>query len=167
MDTGCYAIHQLRTFAAAAGAGEPRVVSATAKTLRKQPTIDRWIRADLEFEDCAEGRLRGRVHAALWSGVGLRITVRITGNAGELRCFNVTQPAVFHRGSIRTATGKREVHDPDKRASYWHQLGAFAAAITGDRSHLLTGPDDAVANMRVIDDVYRAAGLEPRRPTAV
>ena len=163
MDTGCYAIHQLRTFAQAAGAGEPRVASATAKTLGRRPTIDRWIRADLDFPDSAgETRVRGRIHAALWSGVGLRITVRITGSAGELRCFNVTQPAIFHRASIRSAIGKKNVHDPDKRPTYWHQLGAFAAAIAGDRSHVLTGPDDAVANMRVIDDVYRAAGLEPR-----
>ncbi len=167
MDTGCYAIHQLRTFAQAAGVGEPRVASATAKTLRRQPTIDRWIRAELDFDDGGDTRLRGRIHAALWSGVGLRITVRITGNAGELRCFNVTQPAIYHRASIRTATGRTSIHEPDKRTTYWHQLGAFAAAIAGDRSHLLTGPDDAVANMRVIDAVYRAAGLEPRAPTPV
>jgi predicted dehydrogenase len=167
MDTGCYAIHQLRAFADATGAGEPHVAKAEAKTLHKRPEIDRWIRAELDFDSAGEARLRGRIHASLWSGVGLRITVRVTGNAGELRCLNVTQPHVYHRASIRTATGRTSVHDPDKRSTYWHQLGAFAAAIAGDRSHLLTGTDDSVANMRVIDDVYRAAGLEPRRPTAV
>jgi hypothetical protein len=31
---------------------------------------------------------------------------------------------------------------------------------------ILTGPADSVANMRVIDAAYRAAGLEPRRTTA-
>ena len=55
--------------------------------------------------------------------------MRVTGNAGELRCLNVTQPHVYHRASIRTATGRTSVHDPDKRTTYWHQLGAFAAAI--------------------------------------
>jgi predicted dehydrogenase len=162
MDTGCYAIHQLRTFAHATGAGEPRVVKASAKTLRKRPSIDRWIRAEVDYED---SNLGGTIHAALWSGVGLRITVRITGSAGELRCFNVTQPAVYHRASLRSGGGRRSVHESDKRATYWHQLGAFAAAIAGDRAQVLTGPDDAIANMRVIDDVYRAAGLEPREPT--
>ena len=27
----------------------------------------------------------------------------------------------------------------------------------------LTPPTDSIANMRVIDDIYRAAGMEPRR----
>src|SRR4029079_15237446 len=31
---------------------------------------------------------------------------------------------------------------------------------------ILTGPADSIANMRVIHAVYRAAGLEPRRPTS-
>jgi hypothetical protein len=30
----------------------------------------------------------------------------------------------------------------------------------------LTPPSEAVANMRVIDAIYRAAGMEPRRPVA-
>jgi hypothetical protein len=30
---------------------------------------------------------------------------------------------------------------------------------------ILTGPDDSIANMRVIDAVYRAAGMQPRQPT--
>ena len=51
MDTGCCAIHQLRTFADATGAGEPHVAKAEAKTLHKRPSIDRWIRAELDFEN--------------------------------------------------------------------------------------------------------------------
>jgi len=31
----------------------------------------------------------------------------------------------------------------------------------------LTPPADSIANMRVIDAVYRAAGMEPRQPTPV
>jgi hypothetical protein len=34
-----------------------------------------------------------------------------------------------------------------------------------DGSAVPTGTGDAVANMAVIDDVYRAAGMDPRRPT--
>ena len=30
---------------------------------------------------------------------------------------------------------------------------------------MLTGPDDSIATMRVIDDCYRAAGMEIRQPT--
>ena len=47
-------------------------------------------------------------------------------------------------------------------ATYTYQLRAFAAAVV-DGAPVLTRPDDAVANMTVIDSIYRAAGLEPRR----
>ena len=91
--------------------------------------------------------------------LALSNTLNFTRAAEEC---NVTQPSLYHRASIRTATGSTKVHDPDKRTTYWHQLGAFAAAIAGDRSHVLTGPDDSVANMRVLDAIYVAAGMQPR-----
>jgi predicted dehydrogenase len=47
-------------------------------------------------------------------------------------------------------------------ATYDYQLEAFAAAVR-DSEPVLTGLNDSVANMRVIDAVYQAAGLEPRR----
>ena len=140
MDTGCYAIHQLRAFADATGAGEPHVAKAEAKTLHKRPAIDRWILAELDFENGGETRLRGRIHASLWSGVGLRITVRVTGNAVELRC--ATRPSRTRTTGRRSAPPPAaRVHDPDKRTTYPHQLGAFAVAIAGDRLHLCTGAD--------------------------
>ena len=46
-------------------------------------------------------------------------------------------------------------------ASYTHQLRACADAIRRG-APVPTGPDDAVANMRVVDAVYRAVGLRPR-----
>ena len=46
-------------------------------------------------------------------------------------------------------------------SSCTRQLRAFAAAVQqGDP--VLTTPEDAVANMMVIDAVYRAADLKPR-----
>jgi predicted dehydrogenase len=41
-------------------------------------------------------------------------------------------------------------------------LRAFLAAVR-DGTPVITGPADAIANMTVIDAIYRAAGLEPRR----
>jgi predicted dehydrogenase len=49
-------------------------------------------------------------------------------------------------------------------ATYTYQLRAFAAAVLRGEP-VLTTPEDAVANMRQIDDVYRAAGL-PLRGTS-
>jgi hypothetical protein len=42
-------------------------------------------------------------------------------------------------------------------------LRAFAAAVLRGEP-VITTPEDAVATMTVIDDVYRAAGLRPRGP---
>jgi predicted dehydrogenase len=66
--------------------------------------------------------------------------------------------------TVKTRTG-RTVEHSTRRATYDFQLEAFARAVErGDP--IPTGPDDAIANMVVIDAVYRAAGLEPRKPTA-
>jgi predicted dehydrogenase len=46
-------------------------------------------------------------------------------------------------------------------STYLHQLRSFASAVQhGTPIH--TPPADSVATMRVIDAVYRAAGMEPR-----
>ena len=159
MDTGCYAVHQLRTLAGA----EPTVVSAEVKCLR--PGVDRWAKAEASF---ADGR-SGSIECALWSKKLLSLGARVEGERGELRVFNMTGPQYFHRAVVRTkdprsgARGKRSFKVKGE-ATYWYQLKAFAAAVqTG--APVLTPPADSIANMRVIDAVYRAAGLEPRQPT--
>ena len=157
MDVGCYAIHKNRTLAGE----EPTVVSARAKTLRREPKIDRWMTAELRYPSGAHGT----INAALWSGQVLRITIRVKGTEGDLRVFNATQPALYHRAFVHTKHGKRNVKSTDKRTTYWHQLDAFAAAVAGDQSRNITNLDDANANMRVIDAVYDAAGLDRRQPS--
>jgi predicted dehydrogenase len=57
------------------------------------------------------------------------------------------------------------VEHATRRPTYAFQLEAFAAAVRGGAPPL-TGPADSVATMDVIDATYRAAGLEPRSPTA-
>ena len=94
----------------------------------------------------------------------LALGVRVTGSAGVLRISNATAPQAFHRFSVRTASGRRRERF-GRDASYLYQLRAFAGAVLRDEP-FPTGVDDAIANMRVIDAVYRAAGMEPRTPTA-
>jgi predicted dehydrogenase len=56
------------------------------------------------------------------------------------------------------------IADPDVDAVYNplpNSLRAFAAAVLRGEP-VITTPEDAVANMRQIDDVYRAAGLPLR-----
>jgi predicted dehydrogenase len=160
MDTGCYAIHQLRTLAGA----EPEVVSAEAKTIR--PGVDRWAKAELRF---ADGRT-GSAECALWSGRLLSMGALVTGSRGTLSVFNMTGPQYFHRVVVKwrdPRSGKRfrRREKVEGDATYEHQLQAFVAAVRGDPSANLTPIPDSNATMQVIDDVYRAAGLEPRQPT--
>ena len=97
----------------------------------------------------------------MWSRHLLGVSARVVGSAGELRVFNYLAPHIYHRLSVRTP-GRRWHERVPGEATYTHQLRAFADAVrTG--SAVLTGPEDAVRTMTVIDDIYRAAGLEPRR----
>lgn len=159
MDVGCYAIHKNRTLAGE----EPTVVSARAKTLKRDPAIDRWITAELAYPSGT----KGTIHAALWSSQLLRITIKVVGTKGELRVFNATQPALYHRAFVHTGGTKRNVKSLDKRSTYWHQLDAFAATVNGASDRNLTGLTNAIANMRVVDAIYETAGLAPRQPTTM
>jgi predicted dehydrogenase len=151
MDVGCYAIHQARTLAGA----EPEVVSARAKC----------ISPDLQFpDDCT-----GSFECALWSRRLLSLGARVEGEHGTLTVFNLTGPQFYHRVVVRTrdvATGtetKRRERVKGEH-TYWYQLNAFVAAVRHGAPYPTT-PADSVANMRVIDAAYRAAGLEPRQPS--
>jgi predicted dehydrogenase len=153
MDAGCYAIHMARHLAGT----EPEVVSAHAKL--KSPGVDRAMSAELRFDgDCT-----GRVTCSMWSAQLLRIGFRVTGDAGQLRVFNPVGPNLYNRLSVR-GPGGRKVEHLSRRPTYEYQLEAFCRAVT-DGEPPITGPADAVANMAVIDAVYRSAGLEPRTPT--
>jgi predicted dehydrogenase len=150
MDTGCYAIHMLRTLAAA----EPEVVAAQAHLAR--PGIDRWMRAEFRF---ADGRT-GRMTCALWSRALLRIAAQVTGDAGDMSVLNPFAPQRYHRLTVRTRE-RTWVEQSSQLPSYLYQLRAFADAVLRGKP-LLAPPADAVANMRVIDAVYQAAGLPLR-----
>jgi predicted dehydrogenase len=154
MDAGCYPLHMIRHIVGT----EPEVTGARAKL--RSPGIDRFMEADLRFPD----GVTGRATCSMLSSKLLNIRLRVTGEEGEIRVLNPLAPDRFHRLTVKTKTG-RTVEHSTRRATYDFQLEAFARAIErGDA--IVTGPDDAIANMVVIDAVYRAAGLEPRKPTA-
>jgi predicted dehydrogenase len=153
MDAGCYTIHMARHLAGS----EPEVVSARA--LLHSPGVDRAMRAELRFTTGASGRIT----CSMWSRRLLHVAFRVTGDAGELRVFNPAGPNVYHRLSLR-GRGGRKVEHLSRRPTYEFQLEAFCRAVAGGDPPI-TGVADAIANMEVIDAVYRSAGLEPRLPT--
>lgn len=151
MDAGCYAVHLLRTLAGA----EPTVRTARAKL--KSPQVDRYMTAELDFADGRTATITASMLSARLFGMG----AKVTGSAGTLRVFNPIMPQVFHRLSITTGAGTRRETVPRQPSSYHAQLAAFRDALLHG-APFPTHVDDAVANMRVIDACYRAAGLEPR-----
>jgi predicted dehydrogenase len=151
MDAGCYAIHALRTL----GGATPSVVSAVAKT--QKPDVDRYMSVSFVFPDGATGRAT----ASMWSSTVLGISAKVIGDAGELRIFNFIMPHVYHRLTLK-------LHDSSTRRervaggpTYGYQLRAFADAVLRG-GPVLTPAADAVVNMSLVDDAYRAAGLAPR-----
>ncbi len=150
MDAGCYPVHIVRTLAKA----EPVVTSAVCK--ERSPGVDRWIRAEMEFSD---GR-SGQVTAGLWSSSIVRAHVRVTGRRAAMTVLNPLAPQLFNLITVRGPAGTR-IERVRGRSTYEYQLEAFVSAIR-EGLPILTGPDDSVANMRTIDSIYRAAGLDPR-----
>ena len=150
MDVGCYAINCLRLL----GPGEPQVVEARAKL--HGPYVDRAMTASFRFP----GGATGRMTASLWSSQVLRISVKAVGDRGVLRVLNFLAPQVYNRLTV-SANGYTRHERVRGEATYTYQLRAFAAAVLR-REPVITTPDDAVATMTVIDDVYRAAGLPLR-----
>jgi predicted dehydrogenase len=154
MDTGCYAVHWARTLLGE----EPEVTGARTKL--RAPGIDRYTQVDLRFP----GGATGLVTSAMWSARALQLSARVEGTEGTLKVLNPIAPQYFHRMSVRTAAGSRREKVAGD-ATYTHQLRAFVDAVEHG-TPTLTPPSESVANMRVLDAAYRAAGLEPRRPTS-
>jgi predicted dehydrogenase len=153
MDVGCYAIHQIRAVAAA----EPEVVRARPKIAA--PGIDRAMTAGFTFA----GGLTADMEIALLEARAPMADLRVTGDAGRVVVHFPTRPELAW---ITIRIGGRTRRERVKgNSTFWYQLAAFSGSV--QRGELvLTGPGDAVATMRVIDAVYRAAELGPRRPSA-
>jgi predicted dehydrogenase len=153
MDAGCYAIHMLRTFA---GAGEPTVRSARVK--ERSPGVDSYMAVELDFE---RGGVRGTAVASMWSVP--KVVATVTGDEGSIKTLNPLAPHVWHRVTV-TSRGTKRRERVAGRSTYANQLAAFVAAVETGAS-FPTNVDDAIANMRVIDAAYVAAGLDARHGT--
>ncbi len=150
MDAGCYAVSVVRHLAGA----EPEVTSARVRLA--SPQVDRCASAELRFADGREGR----ISCSLLSARLLRVSARVRGSRGQMAVINPIAPHVWHRLRVRTRDGRRteRVHG---ESTYTAQLRAFVGRLRGGPA-LPTDAEDAVANQRVIDAVYVAAGLVRR-----
>jgi predicted dehydrogenase len=150
MDVGTYTVHMARLL----GREEPEVVSAEPRL--RTPNVDRAMRAELKFPS---GH-RGRITCSMWSKWVLQTYARVTGDDGELYVINPTAPQTWHRMRVKVGGTTRSEHFP-RKATYDYQLEAFCAAVLRGEP-TLTPPSDSIANMRVLDAIYVAAGMTPR-----
>jgi predicted dehydrogenase len=151
MDAGCYTVHLLRHLAGA----EPEVVDARAEWTRGG--VDRCMEARLRF---ADGRT-ARLTCSLFSAWLVRASARVEASSGRLAVLNPFMPQMFHRLRVVTPAGTRTERVAGA-PTYDCQLRAFVAAVR-DGAAVPTGPDDAVANMRVIEAIYSRSGSRSGR----
>lgn len=147
MDLGCYGLHIMRRF------GTPTIVRATAG--QHSAGVDAWCDVELAFPSGATGLSTNTMEADEHS-----FTLRVAGTRGEAFVHNFIKPHDDDRLTVTTEGGTTVEH-LGRRPSYVYQLEAFAAHVQrGTAVPLDTA--DAVANMALIDDAYRAAGMFPR-----
>jgi predicted dehydrogenase len=150
MDLGCYPLHMIRYFSGLT----PQVTNATARL--GPPNIDIAMETDLEL---ARG-ITARMSCSMAADAVLGASFSAHGERGELKVTNPVGPHWGHLLTIKTAAG--EINETVAgETTYTHQLRAFVAALRGEGSFPTDGAE-GVINMRVIDEVYRAAGLSPR-----
>lgn len=150
MDLGCYPLHMIRYFSGLT----PRVVRARAETGPKN--IDIAMDVDLDLA----GGVTARMSCAMKKDTALRALFMARGERGELRVTNPIAPHRGHQLMVKTGAGeKNETVAGDTTFTY--QLRAFVKAVRGEAKFPTDGAE-GIINMRVIDDVYRAAGLPPR-----
>jgi len=151
MDLGCYCIHMVRTMAGA----EPSVASAGCHCDR--PEVDISTHARLVFPD----DVTASIMTSMSETVSRRIQLHVEGTHGSLTFNNPVHPHRGHTIVIQQHGRPDRTETIPGDSTYDHQLAHMVDVIAG-RAEPLTGGEDAVANMRVIDAIYRSAGLQPR-----
>jgi predicted dehydrogenase len=150
MDLGCYPLHMIHYFSGMT----PHVIRATAETGPKN--ID--IAMDVALE--LDGGVTARMSCAMKKDSVINATFSARGERGELRVINPIAPQRGHQLTVKTAAGEKNETVPGD-TTFTHQLRAFVKAVRGEAKFPTDGAE-GIINMRVIDDVYRAAGLPPR-----
>jgi predicted dehydrogenase len=151
MDLGCYAVHWTRTVAAE----EPVVQNAEAKPGR-EAGIDESMRAELNFP----GGITAQIACSMAPDTRFFASLHAAGSKGAMTMINPLHPARGH--AIETvAGGETHRETVEGGPTFTYQL-AHVLDVIGGRTTLLLPPDDGVANMRVIDAIYTAAGMAPR-----
>jgi predicted dehydrogenase len=150
MDLGCYPAHWVRTLMGS----EPRVVHA--ECVRSEAGVDVATRASLRFPDGATAGIATAMDATAAEQHYARVVIE--GEKGRLILENPIAP---HNGNkiITEVDGEIRSESVAGESTYYYQLQHFVAVIEGSETPL-TGGQDAINNMQLIDNIYTAAGFE-------
>lgn len=154
MDVGCYAVDLLR-----AAWGEPKVVSAKAEIYKDDPRIDLQMDAILEISSGVTVNLRT---SFIGDDKG-SMSLGVVGKNATLDATSVIVPQWGATLKVVSNEGEMLIDEAaqDGENSYVRQLEHIVAVLNSGESSILDATR-AVGTMRVVDEIYRAAGLEPR-----
>jgi len=158
MDCGCYTVNCLRYILEE----EPEVVSAEVDIA--YPYVDQSTRATFKTQSGKTGAIECSFYSMLSANVHV-----IGENGAELWVYNFVAPHIlYNKLTVKLADGKIISESlPKNISSYGEQLKAFISAVRmRDYSKVLTPVEYGIKNMRVIDNIYKRAGL-PVRGTPV
>ena len=150
MDLGCYPLHMIRNFSGLA----TKVSRASAETGPKN--ID--IAMDVELE--LAGGITARMTCSMKKDAQLGASFVARGEHGEMKVTNPVGPHWGNQLTLKIGADEKTESVPGD-TTFTYQLAAFVKAVRGEAKFPTDGPE-GIANMRLIDDVYRAAGLPPR-----
>jgi predicted dehydrogenase len=144
MDLGTYCLHWARTVAGS----EPKVSAASC--VLGGSGVDISTKATLAFA-------RGLVAEIVCDMAGsVRATLDIEGAEGRMRVINPLAPQLGHMIEVAREGEAARQETVSREPTYDFQLRAFVDAVRGEETPL-TGGDDAVAQMDLIDRIKSAS----------
>jgi predicted dehydrogenase len=143
MDVGCYCINAARAYFGA----EPLSALASAR-IPPELGVDTTLHGLLEFE-------AGAAPFVVSLEMAGQPQAEIVGERGRMEIPSCFTPGEAPPALAVTADGKREERVLEGANSYLLQVEAFADSVRTGRE-LFLPPEDAVANMRVIEAIRRA-----------
>lgn len=151
MDLGCYPLHWMRTVAGT----EPRVLSARAE--QGAAEVDVVMSAELAFP----GGITAHMLTSMADHEKFNTSLRVEGQNGTLLVQNPLAPHHGHELRLQKGGEDKVEKVEGQGTTYWYQLLAFCDAVRVGKKVPTMGAD-SIHNMRLIDAVYRAAGLKVR-----
>ena len=154
MDVGCYAADLMR-----AAWGEPRVISAESVLYPEDARIDLQTDAVLVSPQGFEIKVRSSFIGADKGAMSLKAV----GSQATLDATSVIVPQWGATLTVTATDGMVLVEDNAREGenSYVRQLEHLIEVLASGESSPLEA-SGAVGTMRVVDDIYRASGLQPR-----